>query len=372
MKCACSAARCRAPPAAHPRRQSEWRELQLRSAPARHREDLAGRLPRDVRRAHQSRQQRPRARLRKPRDRFRRSRVPARAAECRGRSPWTSRFKEGKFGTSPRSRPRCTARKTSSRASPAADAQFLGYSRNSKDKLAAPAFKYRVGKNVVEVSTTISERGELAITVSGTLATPQSFALNPQLLKGASVSAGSIAGDRWTLPAGKTNATLRATSPWPARPGARRRLTTRTSASRWSRTPSTATLPAGYSIENYYPPKDNYGRDQLFEALGLSVDEGRHRGRRHAQRRHLAHREWRVAAVRRRPVRQPRRRRRRRQGPRRRRRPEGRAHAHLRHQWRWHRRQIRNAVRRALVSRQLPQLHARPRARARWRLTTSR
>ena len=57
-------------------------------------------------------------------------------------------------------------------------------------------------------ATTISERGELAITVSGTLATPQSFALNPQLLKGATVSAGSIAGDRWTLPAGKTNATL--------------------------------------------------------------------------------------------------------------------------------------------------------------------
>ncbi len=32
-----------------------------------------------------------------------------------------------------------------------------------------------------------------------------------------------------------------------------------------------AGLPAGYSIENYYPPKDNYGRDQLFEALGLAV-----------------------------------------------------------------------------------------------------
>src|SRR6186713_520658 len=29
-------------------------------------------------------------------------------------------------------------------------------------------------------------------------------------------------------------------------------------------------MPAGYSIENYYPPKDNYGRDQLFEALGLA------------------------------------------------------------------------------------------------------
>ena len=63
----------------------------------------------------------------------------------------------------------------------------------------------------------------------------------------------------------------RATSPSAARPGGRRRPTTRTSARRWSKAASTAKLPAGYSIENYYPPKDNYGRDQLFEALGLAV-----------------------------------------------------------------------------------------------------
>ena len=68
----------------HPRRQSQRRELQLRSAPAGRREDLAGRLPRHVGRARQSRQPRPRARLRQPRDRLRRSRVPARAAERRG------------------------------------------------------------------------------------------------------------------------------------------------------------------------------------------------------------------------------------------------------------------------------------------------
>ena len=32
-----------------------------------------------------------------------------------------------------------------------------------------------------------------------------------------------------------------------------------------------AQLPAGYSIENYYAPQDNYGRKQLFEALGLTL-----------------------------------------------------------------------------------------------------
>src|SRR5690625_4309713 len=35
--------------------------------------------------------------------------------------------------------------------------------------------------------------------------------------------------------------------------------------------PGQADLPAGYRIEDYFPPKDNYGREQLFEALGLDV-----------------------------------------------------------------------------------------------------
>src|SRR5690606_22001242 len=35
--------------------------------------------------------------------------------------------------------------------------------------------------------------------------------------------------------------------------------------------PSSARLPAGYSIEEYLPPKDNYGRDMLFEPLGMDV-----------------------------------------------------------------------------------------------------
>ena len=87
------------------------------------------------------------------------------------------------------------------------DAQFLGYSRDSRDKLAAPVFRYRVGKNVIETSTTIAADGKLEVSVSGDLATAQSFALN-DLLKGATVSAGKIENSRWNLPAGKNAATL--------------------------------------------------------------------------------------------------------------------------------------------------------------------
>jgi mono/diheme cytochrome c family protein len=153
----------------------------------------------------------------------------------------------------------------------AADAQFLGYFRNSRDQSAAPVFKYRVGRNLLEVSSTFAPDGAVAISVRGTLAAAQSFAVNTGLLKNASASAGMLSGDRWNLAAGKVNATLRGTiglAPGVWRPAA--------STFSWRRqalekAPATAQLPAGYSIENYYAPQDNYGRKQLFEALGLTL-----------------------------------------------------------------------------------------------------
>jgi mono/diheme cytochrome c family protein len=151
------------------------------------------------------------------------------------------------------------------------NAQFLGYSRDSRDKVANPSFKYRVGQNVIEIATSISNRGEIAVSLTGVLKAPQVFALNPQFFKGATVSAGTLAQDQWSLPAGKINATLRgkavlAEKVWRPEP----------SKYRFSPAPlvkaaATAQLPAGYTIENYYAPKDNYGRDQLFEALGLDL-----------------------------------------------------------------------------------------------------
>ena len=54
-------------------------------------------------------------------------------------------------------------------------------------------------------------------------------------------------------------------------PGVRRRLTTRTSARRWSRRRRRRRCRPATASRDYFSPKDNYGRDQLFEALGLSV-----------------------------------------------------------------------------------------------------
>jgi hypothetical protein len=180
-------------------------------------------------------------------------------------------FKEGKFGDFETFKAALNSKEDQLARIAAVDAQFLGYSRDSRNKLAAPVFRYRVGRNTLQTSASIATNGDLVLSISGKLMAPQSFALNAGLLKNAAVSAGKLEGDRWTLPAGKVNATLRgsiavAASAWKPAP----------STYSYKRAPLTtaaaqAALPAGYSIDSYYAPKDNYGRDQLFEALGLAV-----------------------------------------------------------------------------------------------------
>jgi len=180
-------------------------------------------------------------------------------------------FKEGKFGDFATFKAALNSSEDQLARIAGQDAQFLGYSRDSRDKLASPVFRYRVGKNVIAASTTISAEGALTVTVSGEFATPQSFALNTALARDAAVSAGKLDQDRWTLPAGKIRATLRGTiavaaSAW--RPPHSSYSYLRAPL---AKTPAQAQLPAGYNIEDYFAPKDNYGREQLFEALGLAV-----------------------------------------------------------------------------------------------------
>ncbi len=153
----------------------------------------------------------------------------------------------------------------------AMDAQFLGYSRNSKQKNELPTFTYRVGKNTVNVQTLIAANGDVKIIVEGDLKTEQTFSLNNQLLENAKVTAGQIKGEQWTLPAGAKQVTLTAKMRVAANVWHAGKSTFNYRKQPAKITDSTAKLPAGYRIESYYPPKDNFGREQLFEALGLSL-----------------------------------------------------------------------------------------------------
>ncbi len=153
----------------------------------------------------------------------------------------------------------------------AVDAQFLGYEHDSRDPEAAPIFRYRVGGNQLAVQTQLQSDGQVQIHVQGQLQGPQEFRVNQLVLTGADVSHGAIEQGVWTIPAGVSHATLRArmsvvSDPWRPEPNSfvhvRQPLKV---------VPGQADLPAGYRIEDYFPPKDNYGREQLFEALGLDV-----------------------------------------------------------------------------------------------------
>lgn len=152
------------------------------------------------------------------------------------------------------------------------DAQFLGYSRDSRNPDAAPVFSYRIGKNRINVRTEFSADGQVTLHIAGDFPQPQRFAINDQVLKKLSVSVGELTPGNWVLPAGNyADATAHGQlvvgeKTWHAKPSAfdyiRQSLV---------REPSTPTLPAGYRAETYLGPKDNYGRDLLFEAMGLAL-----------------------------------------------------------------------------------------------------
>jgi hypothetical protein len=182
-------------------------------------------------------------------------------------------FKEAKFGDVETIKASLNSKEDHLARVAAMDAQFLGYTRNSKQKNELPTFDYRVGKNTLKVQTVIAANGDVKITLSGDIKTTQQFSLNTQLLQNAAVSKGEISNGQWTLPAGSKTATLTAkmqvaANVWHAKKSGfdyRKQPIKITEAK--------ADLPAGYSIESYYPPKDNFGREQLFEALGLSLTQ---------------------------------------------------------------------------------------------------
>ncbi len=190
-------------------------------------------------------------------------------------SPIDFSFKDAKFGDVETVKKSWNSKEDHLKMLAAVDAQFLGYTRNSKDKTLAPSFRYRIGQNTLAVQTTFETNGAVKINVTGDLKTEQSFAINTGSLTETQASKGTIANAVWKLPAGKINATLNAkialaNNVWHA---PKSTFDNRKQALRLME--SKADMPAGYSIESFYPPKDNFGREQLFEALGIALaDDG--------------------------------------------------------------------------------------------------
>ncbi len=154
----------------------------------------------------------------------------------------------------------------------AIDAQFLGYSRDSTNPAGVPTFNYRVGRNTISLRTEIAADGRTRLVISGPLTEAQAFSINEKALGAIKVSAGEIKDGKWTLPAGLKSEAV-AEGRLMVVPNAWRPSAAKFGFSHQPLVvePAKPNLPKGYRAETYLGPKDNYGRDMLFEALGLAV-----------------------------------------------------------------------------------------------------
>ena len=171
------------------------------------------------------------------------------------------------------------------------DAQFKGYRRDSRSDVAAPEFILRVHNNHFNVSHEFRESAEQAqvqYVVSGELKDVQHFAVNPKFAKGALVSQGTLQNNIWTLQKGQVKAAsltlslpLSAQSWRPDQDELNKRMAVAKQSAPFSFADqplivqeSNADMPAGYEVESWRSPRDQAGREQLFEALGLDQSEG--------------------------------------------------------------------------------------------------
>lgn len=134
----------------------------------------------------------------------------------------------------------------------AADATFLGYTAGEN-----PTFRYRVGKNEIHFTLTVSQDGQAEITLTGELKEPQLFRLSP-LIKGQETD--------WKV----SSLPAELTFSLPVKQGWRSQKPETEASQPVKYQPATGVkLPSGYSARRIMAPTDSHGRNQLFEPLGM-------------------------------------------------------------------------------------------------------
>ncbi len=155
------------------------------------------------------------------------------------------------------------------------DSDFLGHRLASGT--GAPVFRFRVGKNTFNQSVSIGNTGAISITLEGELKEAQRFQVRADGWSNVRVSGGELKDNQWSLAAGaKGPFKLEAQIAIPAVPRekldreenwAPQKLVTQPA--KGGKKP--LELQAGYSVEDWLPPVDLLGRNQLFEATGIAV-----------------------------------------------------------------------------------------------------
>lgn len=155
-------------------------------------------------------------------------------------------------------------------------AKFLGV---DTPKQKVPTFRYQVDDNEVAVTVNISKSSELLASFDLKLKSEQAFAIPAGKLDKVQVSHGELRDGKWILPAGEHSAvTFKATLP----PLSGSRYPSDVAASesyapqklQWQPSKKEATLPEGYRIEDGTPPTDPFGRELMFEPLGIEFHQG--------------------------------------------------------------------------------------------------
>ena len=181
-------------------------------------------------------------------------------------------FKEPKFGDLEALKRNTYSPSTLEEKIAKQDAKFKGYFRDSTQPLTPVTFFFTVGQNQLNIAHEFEVDGRIKIKIAGVVRASQAFKINEFALKDIKVNKGTIENGVWILPKSQhIQATLDAQVvladiPWLAQQAGvkyERQAKIVKSAS--------AQLPPGYKIESWVGPKDNMGREQLFEAMGLDV-----------------------------------------------------------------------------------------------------
>ena len=155
-------------------------------------------------------------------------------------------------------------------------AKFVGV-ETPKQKI--PTFSYTVGDNKVSLEVNIGASLQLHAKLNLDLKSEQQFVIPEDKLKDIKASVGKITDGKWTVPAGKHEAvTFTATLPKLAgglytsdiqaeESYAPQKLV-------WNASEKKANLHPGYRIEDGTPPTDPFGRELVFEALGIEFHKG--------------------------------------------------------------------------------------------------
>ena len=155
-------------------------------------------------------------------------------------------------------------------------ATFLGVDTPKK---VIPTFRYVVGENKIALKFNIIKGGLIEVTLDLDLKTEQQLAIPIARSSVPEVSLGKLHGPKWTLPAGqykdvKLTATLfkqagelYTSDIQKVESDAPQKLT-------WKPSSKKAKLPPGYSIEDGSAPKGRFGRQLVFEPMGIEFHQG--------------------------------------------------------------------------------------------------